>query len=65
VTLKYARLKRLRNVWLSVEVNNQCAIRVYKKKGFHVSGMFGPEQEMTLDLEETTGNEVSTYEPAA
>ena len=65
VTLKYARLKRLRNVWLSVEVNNQCAIRVYKKKGFHVSGMFGPEQEMTLDLEETTGNEVGVHEPAA
>ena len=34
VTLNYARLKGLRNVWLSVEVNNHCAIRVYKKKGF-------------------------------
>ena len=65
VTLKVARLKGLRNVWLSVEVNNQCAIRVYKKKGFHVSGMFGPEQEMTLDWEETTGNEVGAREQAA
>jgi RimJ/RimL family protein N-acetyltransferase len=65
MTLKYARLKRLRTIWLSVEVNNACAIRVYRKKGFQVSGMFGPEQEMTLDLEKTTGNEVGTHEPAA
>jgi RimJ/RimL family protein N-acetyltransferase len=50
VTLKFARLKGLRNVWLSVEVNNHCAIRVYKKKGFQVSEIFGPEQEMALDL---------------
>ena len=55
VTLEYARLKGLRNVWLSVEVNNRCAIRVYRKHGFQVSGMFGPEQEMSLNLEEVNG----------
>ena len=65
VTLEYARLKGLRNVWLSVEVNNRCAIRVYRKQGFQVSGMFGPEQEMSLNLEEAKGNEVSAHEPAA
>jgi len=65
VTLNYARHKGIRHVWLSVEVNNRCAIRVYKKKGFQVSGIFGPEQEMTLDLEETTRNEVGAHEPAA
>ena len=65
VTLNYARLKGLRNVWLLVEVNNHCAIRVYKKKGFQVSEMFGPEQEMALDLEETKENEVNAHEPAA
>ena len=65
VTLNYARRKGLRKVWLSVEVNNHCAIRVYKKKGFQVSEMFGPEQEMALDLEETKENEVNTHEPAA
>ena len=65
VTLKVARLKNLRTIWLSVEVSNGCAIRVYRKKGFQVSGMFGPEQEMTLDLEKTAGNEVGIHEPAA
>ena len=65
VTLNYARIKGLRNVWLSVEVNNHCAIRVYKKKGFQVSEIFGPEQEMALNLEETKGNEVKVHEPAA
>ena len=65
VTLNYARRKGLRNVWLSVEVNNHCAVRVYKKKGFRVSEIFGPEQEMALDLEKTKGNEVHAHEPAA
>jgi RimJ/RimL family protein N-acetyltransferase len=65
VTLKYARHKGFRHVWLSVEVNNRCAIRVYKKKGFRVSALFGPEQEMVLDLEETKGNEKGVHEPAA
>jgi RimJ/RimL family protein N-acetyltransferase len=65
VTLRYARLKGLRSVWLSVEVNNRCAIRVYKKHGFHVSAMFGPEQEMTLDLDQATGSEVGGDEQAA
>jgi RimJ/RimL family protein N-acetyltransferase len=65
VTLNYARLKGLRNVWLSVEVNNHCAIRVYKKKGFQISEIFGPEQEMALGSEETKENEVNTHEPAA
>jgi RimJ/RimL family protein N-acetyltransferase len=65
VTLKYARHKGFRHVWLSVEVNNRCAIRVYKKKGFRVSDLFGPEQEMVLDLEEAKGNEVGVREPAA
>ena len=65
MTLNYARLKGLRSGWLSVEVNNNCADRVYKKKGFRVSEIFGPEQEMALDLEKTKGNEVHTHEPAA
>lgn len=65
VTLEYARLKGLHNVWLSVEVNNRCAIRVYRKQGFEVSGMFGPEQEMSLNLKEAKGNEVIVHEPAA
>ena len=51
VTLEYARLKGLRNVWLSVEVNNRCAIRIYRKQGFQVSGLFGPEQEMSLNVD--------------
>jgi RimJ/RimL family protein N-acetyltransferase len=65
VTLKYARHKGFRHVWLSVEVNNRCAIRVYRKKGFRVSALFGPEQEMVLDLEGAKGNEVGAHEPAA
>ena len=64
-TLEYARLKGLHNVWLSVEVNNQCAIRVYKKNGFQVSNLFGPEQEMIQDLQKTSGNEVGAHEQAA
>ncbi len=64
VTLDYGRHKGIRDVWLSVEVNNRCAIRVYKKNGFRVSGFFGPEQEMALNLEEATGNEV-VHDPAA
>ena len=65
VTLEYAQLKGLRNVWLSVEVNNRCAIRVYRKPGLQLSGIFGPEQEMSLNLEEAKGNEASVHEPAA
>jgi RimJ/RimL family protein N-acetyltransferase len=65
VTLNYARHKGFRHVWLSVEVNNQCAIRVYRKKGFQVTGLFGPEQEMALDLEEARRNEVGVHESAA
>jgi len=64
-TLTYARQKRLRRVWLSVEVNNQPAIRVYRKMGFKVCGLFGPEQEMDLELEKSKGNEVNVREPAA
>jgi RimJ/RimL family protein N-acetyltransferase len=65
VTLEYARDKGFRRVWLSVEVTNRCAIRVYKKKGFRISAFFGPEQEMLLDLEEAKGNETGVHEPAA
>src|SRR5262245_65194905 len=61
-TLTYARQKGLRHVWLSVEVNNQPAIRVYRKMGFKVCGLFGPEQEMDLDLEKSKGNEVRSEE---
>ena len=64
-TLTYARKKKLRHVWLSVEVNNQPAIRVYRKMGFKVCGLFGPEQEMDLVLEKSQGNEVNVREPAA
>jgi RimJ/RimL family protein N-acetyltransferase len=50
-TLDYARRLKLRNIWLSVETNNRWAVRVYRKTGFQVSGLFGPEQEMALDLQ--------------
>jgi RimJ/RimL family protein N-acetyltransferase len=52
-TLDYARRLKLRNVWLSVETNNRWAVRVYRKTGFRVSGLFGPEQEMALDLKDS------------
>ena len=48
VTLEFAREKGYRRVWLSVEVNNLCAIRVYKKLGFRMRDLFGPEQEMEI-----------------
>jgi RimJ/RimL family protein N-acetyltransferase len=60
VTLNYARQRGFRHIWLSVEVNNRCAIRVYRKKGFRLSDLFGPEQEMILDLEEGQKNEVQS-----
>ena len=50
VTLEFAREKEYRRVWLSVEVNNLCAIRVYKKLGFRMRDLFGPEQEMEIYL---------------
>ena len=52
VTLEFARGKGYRRVWLSVEVNNLCAIRVYKKMGFRMRDLFGPEQEMEICLYE-------------
>jgi GNAT superfamily N-acetyltransferase len=52
VTLQYGRTKGLRHVWLTVEVNNFSAIRVYKKMGFRISGTYYPEVEMILDLDE-------------
>jgi RimJ/RimL family protein N-acetyltransferase len=51
VTLEYAKTKGLRHVWLTVEVNNFSAIRVYKKMGFGTSGSYYPEVEMVLDLD--------------
>jgi GNAT superfamily N-acetyltransferase len=51
VTLEYARRKGLRHVWLTVEVNNFSAIRVYKKMGFRTSGTYYPEVEMALDMD--------------
>src|SRR5262245_50832489 len=65
VTLTYAQRKGLRHVWLSVEVSNQPAIRVYRKMGFQVCGHFGPEQEMDLDLEKLRRNEANVRESAA
>ena len=52
ITLQYGRAMRLRHIWLTVEVNNFSAIRVYKKMGFQVSGTYYPEVEMVLDFEE-------------
>lgn len=49
-TLDYAQRLNFRNIWLSVETNNPSAVRVYRKTGFQVSALFGPEQEMDLDL---------------
>ena len=48
VTLEFAREKGYRRIWLSVEVNNLIAIRVYKKLGFRMRDLFGPEQEMEI-----------------
>lgn len=48
VTLEFARGKGYRRIWLSVEVNNLIAIRVYKKLGFRMRDLFGPEQEMEI-----------------
>jgi RimJ/RimL family protein N-acetyltransferase len=48
VTLEFARGKGYRRIWLSVEVNNLIAIRVYKKLGFRLRDLFGPEQEMEI-----------------
>ncbi len=51
VTLVYAREKGYCRIWLSVEVNNLSAIRVYKKLGFRMRDLFGPEQEMEVCLD--------------
>lgn len=51
VTLEYAKAKGLRHVWLTVEVNNFSAIRVYKKMGFRTSGNYYPEVEMVLHFD--------------
>jgi RimJ/RimL family protein N-acetyltransferase len=51
-TLDYGRHLKFRGIWLSVETNNGCAIRVYRKTGFQLSALFGPEQEMALDFTE-------------
>lgn len=53
-TLAYAEQLNFRNIWLSVETNNRCAVRVYRKTGFQLSGLFGPEQEMALELNSKT-----------
>jgi RimJ/RimL family protein N-acetyltransferase len=51
ITLNYGKEKGLGQIWLTVEVNNFPAIRVYKKLGFQVSGTYYPEVEMALNLE--------------
>jgi len=51
-TLEYGRSRGLRHIWLTVEVNNFSAVRVYKKIGFEISSTYYPEVEMALDLEE-------------
>jgi len=51
ITLEYGRAKRLRHIWLTVEVNNFSAIRVYKKMGFQISGTYYPEVEMVFNLQ--------------
>ena len=51
LTLQFARSKGFGRVWLSVEVNNLRAIRVYKKLGFQLRDLYGPEQEMEVVLE--------------
>ena len=51
VTLELAREKGYRRIWLSVEVNNLIAVRVYRKLGFRLRDLYGPEQEMEISLE--------------
>lgn len=58
-TLAYAEQLNFRNIWLSVETNNRCAVRVYRKTGFQLSGLFGPEQEMALELNDQSKGETS------
>lgn len=53
VTLEFAKEKGYKRIWLSVEVNNLAAIRVYKKLGFRTRDLFGPEQEMEVSLAES------------
>ena len=50
ITLQYGKFKGLEHVWLTVEVNNFSAVRVYKKMGFRITGTYYPEIEMELDL---------------
>jgi RimJ/RimL family protein N-acetyltransferase len=50
-TLNYGKEKGLHQIWLTVEVNNFPAIRVYKKLGFQISGTYYPEVEMLLNFE--------------
>jgi len=47
-TLRFAREKGYRRIWLSVVVKNLSAIHVYKKLGFRMQDLFGPEQEMEI-----------------
>jgi len=51
VTLNYAKKDGLHQIWLTVEVNNFPAIRVYKKLGFEISDTYYPEVEMLLNFD--------------
>ena len=49
VTLEFAREKGYRRIWLSVEVEQpDVPSAVYKKLGFRMRDLFGPEQEMEI-----------------
>ncbi len=50
ITLNYGKEKGLGQIWLTVEVNNFPAMRVYKKLGFQISGTYYPEVEMLLNF---------------
>lgn len=47
-----ARSSHFRRVWLTVQNSNLRAIKVYRKAGFHFTGPFEEEREMTLLLDE-------------
>lgn len=51
-TMDLARSSHGHQVWLTVQNSNLRAIKVYRKVGFHFTGPFEEEREMTLLLDE-------------
>jgi len=58
-------LHRVRNIWLSVEVNNQSATRLEKRNVFKLLSILHRTGKMILDWEWTIESEVEAHEQAA